>query len=410
MKTETEAYLHPSDANTDYHTATYCPEDNKLRLTIGDGSPDCRVERCTYLWLRKLKFTSTPKQDCSFVATWSIAAEDACLAMIDEHDDIGDEDTPPQERAEQRAERFAGYRDKRRGEAHGLADRYDESPATVGYQSPQKAMSTAKRRDRTGGRAVTQWGKAEYWQSRTAGVIRHSKHLSSNDVRARRLKKIKAELRKVTKNRDSCQKDFETWFRVSNQREAEFVARAHYLGVPKSHEMYSRVEWPHSHNKSLWTSLEDGDIDWKEAVVVATEVLAGRVEYWDRCVKHMELREAYEQQMLDALGYVEPPKPKRPKLPPLLNYRVPALMIENQYHRGQYIRYDQLEMTKKEWSKIYSDYKGTRLVRDAEGKQHRVRIVILGGKWSVAFLTDSKAHEMPKLDEVHVVKEGVEAK
>ena len=44
---------------TDY--ATYCPEDNKLRLYVG------RVPRDEYLELRAGKWKSTPKQDCDFV-------------------------------------------------------------------------------------------------------------------------------------------------------------------------------------------------------------------------------------------------------------------------------------------------------------------------------------------------------
>lgn len=52
-------------------TATYCPEDNKLRLYCG------RVPRDDYVALRSLGFQSTPKQDCDFVAVWTPYREDA---------------------------------------------------------------------------------------------------------------------------------------------------------------------------------------------------------------------------------------------------------------------------------------------------------------------------------------------
>ena len=119
------------DLANDSYSATYCPEDNKLRLYCG------RVERDTYDYLRKNGWTATPKQSCDFVATWSPSAEDTALSMIGESDEIGDEDYSPEERAADRAERFAGYRDKRRGEAGAYADKLPSDP--VGFQSQERA-------------------------------------------------------------------------------------------------------------------------------------------------------------------------------------------------------------------------------------------------------------------------------
>lgn len=50
--------------------ATYCPEDDKLRLYVG------RVPRDEYDALRKAGFVSTPKQDCDFAAPWTPNRED----------------------------------------------------------------------------------------------------------------------------------------------------------------------------------------------------------------------------------------------------------------------------------------------------------------------------------------------
>ena len=150
----TVAEIHESDKGNG--TATYCPEDNKLRLYVG------RVERETYNFLRQNKFVATPKQDCDFVATWSPKAEDIALQLIEEGDEIGDEDYSPEERAADRAERFAGYRDKRAGEAHGHADTYDNGPAAFGNQNANRAERQAARHERHRGRALTQWSKAEY--------------------------------------------------------------------------------------------------------------------------------------------------------------------------------------------------------------------------------------------------------
>lgn len=173
--------------------ATYCPEDDKLRLYVG------RVPRDEYEALRAEGWTSTPKQDCDFVAVWSPRREDRALAYADGY--IGDEDQSPADRAADRAERFAGYREKRREEAHGHADRYDAGPRAHGYQSQARAERAAARHDRQADHAVTQWSKAEYWQERTAGVIAHALYAQEPGVRMGRIKRLEAERRQYTAGR-----------------------------------------------------------------------------------------------------------------------------------------------------------------------------------------------------------------
>jgi len=168
--------------------ATYCPEDNKLRLYVG------RVPREEYNKLRAEGWTSTPKQDCDFVAVWTPDREDTALAYAGE---IGDEDQDPGERAADRAERFAGYQGKRLAEATGHADSYEDGPAVHGYQDPRRAEKAAARHDRQADKAVTQWSKAEYWQRRTAGVISNALYKDLPGVRMGRIKGVESELRKI---------------------------------------------------------------------------------------------------------------------------------------------------------------------------------------------------------------------
>jgi hypothetical protein len=172
--------------------ATYCPEDDKLRLYVG------RVPRDEYEALRAEGWTSTPKQACDFAATWTPAREDRALAYAGY---IGDEDQSPAERAADRAERFAGYREKRREEAHGHADRYDAGPSAHGYQSQARAERAAARHDRQADYACTQWSKAEYWQQRTAGVIAHALYTQEPGVRMGRIKRLEAERRQYKAGR-----------------------------------------------------------------------------------------------------------------------------------------------------------------------------------------------------------------
>jgi hypothetical protein len=190
--------------------ATYCPEDDKLRLYVG------RVPRAEYEELRAEGWTSTPKQSEAgqgeFAAIWTPARK----ARAERYAGIvEDEDAGPAERAADRAERFSCYREKRRSEAHGHADRYD-APRTHGYQSQARAERAAARHDRHAGYAVDAWSKAEYWQQRTAGVIQNALYKSTPAVRMGRIKTLEAELRKAEKTNEGYA---ETYRRIARWAE-----------------------------------------------------------------------------------------------------------------------------------------------------------------------------------------------
>jgi len=173
---------------------TYCPQDNKLRLYVG------RVEHEEYLALRSEGWTSTPKQDCDFVATWTPEREDTAIKYGDGI--VGDEDQTPQDRAVDRAERFAMYRDKRTEEALEHADKYEGTSKAHGFQDPKKAERAAKKHDRLGDKATSQWAKADYWVSRTAGVIKHALYTDLPAVRMTRIKKIETTARRTAGRTD----------------------------------------------------------------------------------------------------------------------------------------------------------------------------------------------------------------
>lgn len=171
--------------------ATYCPEDNKLRLYVG------RVPRDEYLKLRADGWKALPKQremgGGDFAATWTPSRRDTALKYAGF---IGDEDKGPAERAADRAERFSGYRDKRTNEACGHADKFDAGPQAHGFQSQARAERAAARHDKIADIAGDAWGKAEYWTSRTAGVISHALYKSTPSVRMGRIKILEADLRR----------------------------------------------------------------------------------------------------------------------------------------------------------------------------------------------------------------------
>jgi len=87
------------DLFSEDHEATYCPEDNKIRLYVG------HLPRPEYDALRAEGWTSTPKQSKAgqgeFAAVWSTRREDTAQSYAGF---IGDEDTGPTDRAADRAE------------------------------------------------------------------------------------------------------------------------------------------------------------------------------------------------------------------------------------------------------------------------------------------------------------------
>ncbi len=241
------------------NTATYSPEDNKLRLYVG------RVPRDEYLKLKAEGWTSTPKQSCDFVATWTPGRRNTCLEYADL---IEDEDQSPEDRAADRAERFSGYLDKRLGEAGALADKFESGPSSFGFQSQAKADRTASRHDRIAGHACDAWSKAEYWQQRTAGVIAHALYSSRPDVRMGRIKTIEAELRALESNYTPNESAGEIMQTGKDGTQVPFVWAGHSRGG----------YWV---EKSRLDAIRQGSEEWRQ---------------------HLAFRIAYENQMLEAQG------------------------------------------------------------------------------------------------------------
>ena len=294
-------------------TATYSPEDNKLRLYVG------RVPRDEYLLLKAQGWTSTPKQDCDFVATWTVSRRDTCLKYADI---IEDEDMGPEDRAADRAERFGEYRDKRTDEATGHADSFDAGPHVHGFQSQARANRAASRHDRIGTRATDAWGKAEYWQRRTAGVISHALHVSSPGVRMGRIKTIEAELRKERAEIEKRLRIFRAWEKIRAIEDPEKQTR---IALAFTGSTCQWAEYPHplgptafsrDGESSLYSLLSGVNLKSEEDIKPRPEkhTITGKEacdlffsdhsepQTDNEWTLHMELRLAYENQMIEAQG------------------------------------------------------------------------------------------------------------
>ena len=126
-------------------TATYSPEDNKLRLYSLT-----RLDAETYQKVKTAGFIWAPKQELFVAPMWTPAREDLLLELCGE---IGDEDTSLVERAEERAERFEEYSEHRAEDAdraHNAVKSITDfipmgQPILVGHHSERRARKDAER-------------------------------------------------------------------------------------------------------------------------------------------------------------------------------------------------------------------------------------------------------------------------
>lgn len=382
------------------YTATYSPDDNKLRLYAST-----RLDAETYARVKAAGFKWAPKQELFVAPMWTPAREDLLIELAGE---IGDEDTSLTERAEVRADRFENYSEKRAADANraqkavaAIADGIPfGQPILIGHHSERHARRDAEKIENGMRKAVKMWETSQYWIGRAAGAIAHAKYKELPAVRARRIKTIEADRRRVERAIKESALKLKLWsvdgLTIEHARKlANGLANP---GVRKREDGFGY--W------SAWDVLRpEGEryqacpvMTLEEVQEAAKRAYSARAETRARWIAHYDNRLTYEKAMLDEAGASDLLKPKpRRELPPLLNYRAPggSITTANQYDRGRDITYPQIEMTSAEYAAINKDYKGTRWSRD---KSHRFRTAMRQHKLVCVFLTDSKAHAEPKAE------------
>lgn len=126
-------------------TATYSPDDTKLRLYPGIH----RLDTDDYNLLKANGFQWAPKQELFVAPMWTPAREDILLQLAGE---ISDEYTSLVDRAEERADRFVGYSNSRAFEAESLIGSMKSladnilfgQPILVGHHSEKNAHKHAE--------------------------------------------------------------------------------------------------------------------------------------------------------------------------------------------------------------------------------------------------------------------------
>jgi len=203
------------------HTATYSPEDNKLRLY-----PAFRLSTDEYNRMKAAGFKWAPRQELFVAPMWTPNREDLLIEMCGE---IGDEDTSLVDRAEERAERFEGYSENRTQDAeraHAAVDAICEhiplgQPILIGHHSERHARKDAEKIQNGMRKAVKMWETAKYWEQRAAGALHHAKYKELPAVRHRRIKGLEADARKQTKLIKESQDALAAWQMCAAEQDAE---------------------------------------------------------------------------------------------------------------------------------------------------------------------------------------------
>jgi len=300
--------------------ATYDPEDNKLRIR-----PFARLPRDLYDRVKAAGFSWAPKQELFVAPMWTPERADLLAELCGE---IGDEDTSLVDRAEERADRFGDYSDKRKDDAEtarqaiaAIADHIPlGQPILVGHHSEKHARKDAERIENGMRKAVKMWETSQYWQRRAAGALRHAKYKELPAVRARRIKTIEADKRKRQRETADAARLLRLWGSiedpksitrngelVSLKERAMFVANHDHI-----HRSFPLAEYPRQPPASqyegqmgLWSALDGDVITPEQARDIAVPIHERGNARRARWIAHYDLRIAYERAMLaDAGGTV----------------------------------------------------------------------------------------------------------
>lgn len=388
-------------------SATYSPEDNKLRLYSLH-----RLDAETYARVSGAGFKFAPKQDLFVAPMWTPGREDLLIELCGE---IGDEDTSLVDRAAERADRFEEYSDNRAKDAaaaHGQVRAITEhiplgQPILVGHHSERRALKDAERIENGMRRAVQMWETSEYWARRAAGALRNAKYKELPAVRHRRIKSIEADKRKAERELADAEKFLAAWQKPDLTMQ-QALAIANYDHAARCYPLADFPRQPPASQyeglMGLYSALDGGVISVAQAQEIAAASNQRVIQRCRRWLDHYENRLSYERAMLGEQGGIAADKfdiqpggrvlidgewllvkrvnrkagkvlsvttaarfvPTR-GIEEVQNYQAPteeqAAAVKAASKLPPMCNYPGegfLHMTKAEWDKIHADYKGSR--------------------------------------------------
>jgi hypothetical protein len=284
------------------HTATYSPEDNKIRIY-----PAQRLNKDDFYKLKAEGFHWAPKQELFVAPAWTPSREDIAIEFCGE---IEDEDKSLVDRAGERASRFEELSQKRKKDsenasesAHSISERFaGGQPTLVGHHSEKGARKDRERVHNAMAKSVKTWEQAIYWKARATAAIRHAKYKELPAVRARRIKGLVADQKKQERTIEAAISAIEQWSSCSNDKEASSIANYCHI-----HRCFPLDKYPRDHSTyegqmSLWQALDKLIINYEQAKEIAIPSYKKTLEYATRWENHLANRLVYERAMLQATG------------------------------------------------------------------------------------------------------------
>lgn len=429
-------------------TATYSPEDNKIRLYASS-----RLDAETYERVKAAGFVWAPKQGLFVAPKWSTKREDLALELAGE---IEPEEMTLAERAQMKAERLDNLAEKKARQAgafqkaaQDISERfYMGQPILVGHHSERKARKDKDRMDSAQRKAIESQEAAGYWLYRAEGVEAHANHKNDPKVRARRIETLLAELRDIQRGLNENYRALQVWATATTDAQIRYVvghtglapyglwgdlesgkltpqeARARCMAAAKAGiESPRAARWiAHTLNRLSYERELLGPVARYSGPITpavlqvfvrthgADKPQATKLEddFWSiQCEAplpaHIGLGTYAEmtgddwRDLMQACGYEVPAK--KDAKPPILNFRAPSVSVVNPWRReAETLR--QIEMTAAEFA-AQGDAKGTRL---SSCGGFRVRVGVdyshPGPRYSAprvaVFITGQKAHPVPE--------------
>lgn len=451
-------------------TATYSAEDNKLRIYAFkrlDDETYARAKDLGFKWAPKQELFVAPKwtparEDFCIELAGEIEAEQTTLVERAE---------AKAERLDNLAVKRARESELYHKAANRISERFAYGqPILVGHHSERKARKDKERMESAMAAAVKANNAVDYWGYRAEGVERHANRKSNPGVRARRIKTLLAELRDRQRDINHAHFCLEVWQKIEKKEGAEDFDKmvAYYVDARlKTGAMAPQYRY----EDTLRAKMQDGRMTAIEVVQECIEFHEYQAENPNtyRWINHILNRLSFERSelgdverftgditpvilqafarengadtpkatktengfklsspvplplhiaegktleldadewrnIMQSAGY-EVPAPK-PKAAPILNFKAASLVA---VAYGTVNEYRQVEMTKKEYSAIHSDYRGVRMSSCGTFRFRTCmhRSVGEGMRLVCVYLTDSKSHPVPESKAVRL-EEGAQ--
>jgi len=441
---------------TNIITATYSAEDNKLRLYASsrlDEDTYKKVKELSFKWAPKQELFVAPRwtparEDLCIELAGEVTAEETTL--IERAEEKAERLDNLAVKREEQANAFHQAADR-------ISERFHAGqPILIGHHSERSARRDQAKMHSAMDNAVKAKNAIQYWNWKAEGVERHANRKANAGVRARRIKTLLSELRDRQRDINHAFICLELWEKIKDETDQEKYKKLveHYSGA----QLKTGSAAPYYSGDSLWSQLREetitpadiverclsfherqansiftarwinhilnrlaferlelGEVERFEGTLTATIIQAFAREHGAHKAKakkqgeqwvlsssvplplhiadsnELDLSVCKWCDLMQASGY-EVPAPKA-KQPPILNFK--AVYLKG-HSWGGVQTFRQIELTKAEYSAIYSDYRGVKI---SECGQFKFKVCKnpeqrgYDAEWCAVLLSDSKKHD-----------------